>query len=188
MKIGIVSSSTRLGQHSIKVAKGLADLLSIKRGVIPILIDLSEINLPVFDAPLLNHPNPPAELVKLGECFRAADGFIFVSPEYHGSYTAALKNAVDYMSDAEFFRKPIGVVSVSTGMLGGIRGGQQMQELVLALFAYPIPQMLLVPNVDKVFAENGEVQDVRFLSRIEKWFEDYFWLAEPIIQKNKAAK
>ena len=43
----------------------------------------------------------------LAEIRRQADGLLFVSPEYNGSYTAALKNAVDYLKEGEFMRKVI---------------------------------------------------------------------------------
>jgi NAD(P)H-dependent FMN reductase len=59
-----------------------------------------------------------------------ADASVFLSPEYHGSYSGALKNAVDYFS-TEFRRKPIGVVAVGAGRMGGINASTEMQQLVL---------------------------------------------------------
>lgn len=108
---------------------------------------------------------------------------LFVSPEYNGSYTAALKNMTDHFSKAEFSKKAIGVVSVSSGAMGGIRGALHMQQLVLALFAYPIPQMMLVPDVQDKFNAEGELTDEAFAKKLDAYLKDYLWFAGAIADK-----
>jgi azobenzene reductase len=109
---------------------------------------------------------------------------IFLSPEYHGSYSGALKNAVDYFT-AEFKRKPIGVVAVGSGRFGGINASTEMQQLVLSLGAYPMPYKLLVPHVQHAFDEKGELKDDQLGKGMDKFVTEFVWLSEAILDKKK---
>jgi len=89
---------------------------------------------------------PPA-LQPLAKRMLNANAFILVSPEYNGSYTSALKNVFDHFP--RHSHKAFGIVTASTGSLGGIRASQQMQLLVSALFGIGSPYMLIAPHIDK---------------------------------------
>jgi NAD(P)H-dependent FMN reductase len=84
--------------------------------------DLAEVNLPFMDEP--NHPAKhqytKPHTFAWSARVDAADAFIFVTPEYNHSFSPALKNAVDYLSQ-EWWRKPVGFVSYG-GMSAGTRG------------------------------------------------------------------
>lgn len=110
---------------------------------------------------------------------------MFVSPEYNGSYTAALKNAVDYLKESELSRKVIGVVAVSAGANGGIRAALSMQQLVLGVSGFPLPQMMTVPQVSQKFDENGDLLDPAFEPRIQQYLQQFLWLAEAVADKKK---
>jgi NAD(P)H-dependent FMN reductase len=110
-----------------------------------------------------------------------------VSPEYNGSYTAALKNAVDYLKEGEFQRKAVGVVSVTTGMMGGMRAALAMQQLVLGIGGYALPQMLTVGHVAQRFGENGELLDPIFEKSIQTFLSNFYWLGEAVSEKKHAA-
>lgn len=185
MKIAIVSGSTRINRQSHKVSLHLLRVLQQYAVHEVILVDLAEYKFPVFEEVLPKHPNPPAGLDTFAEVIKSSDAFLFVSPEYNGSYSASLKNALEYLKENEFSKKVIGVVSVSAGMMGGIRGALQMQQLVLALFGYAMPQMLLVPQVQHKFDENGDLKDDTYQPKVQSFLKDFLWLAEAIDAKQK---
>jgi NAD(P)H-dependent FMN reductase len=187
MNIGIVSASTRLNRLSHRVALGLQKWIESNSPHQATVIDLSAYQLPVFEEVLHRHPNPPEALLQFAAQIRSNDAFLFVSPEYNGSYTSALKNAVDYLKENEFSQKVIGVVSVTTGPLGGIRAAISMQQLVLGIGGYPIPQMLPVGSVATRFDEIGNLTDSGFEKNIQTFLRHFTWLAEAVNDKKEAA-
>lgn len=187
MHITILSASTRLNRQSHRVALALEKWINENSVHTAEVLDLAEYNFPVMEEVLHRHPNPPAGLMDFAERVRQSDAHLFVSPEYNGTYTSALKNAVDYLKEKEFSRKVIGVVTATTGMLGGIRAALSMQQLVLGIAGYAIPQMLTVPQVSQRFDEVGNLIDLAFEAKLSNFMEQFFWLAEAVTEKKVAA-
>lgn len=186
MHLTIISSSTRLNRASHRVALALEQTIQAAGIHSAEVLDLAEYRFPLLEEVLHRHPNPPDGLADFAEKIRASDAHIFVSPEYNGSYTSALKNAVDYLKEGEFARKVIGVASVTTGALGGIRGALAMQQLVLGISGFPLPQMLTVGNVMQRFDESGRLLDPIFEKNMEVFLRNFLWLAEAVSEKKEA--
>jgi NAD(P)H-dependent FMN reductase len=183
MKISIISGSTRINRQSHRVSIHLSEALkSINHHEIH-LLDLAEYQFPMFEEVLIKHPNPPKGLAEFAEIIATSDAYIFVSPEYNGSYSASLKNALEYLKENEFFKKVVGVASVSAGGLGGIRGAVQMQQLVLGIGGYCMPGMYLVPQVQIKFDENGKLLDETFAPRTQNFLREFLWFAEAVHEK-----
>jgi NAD(P)H-dependent FMN reductase len=186
MRISIISASTRLTRMSHRVALALRQHIAQKTSHLAEVIDLAEYQFPIMEEVLHRHPNPPEGLAEFAERVRASDAFVFVSPEYNGSYTSALKNAVDYLKEGEFAGKVIGVASVTTGALGGMRAAMNMQELVLGVSGFPLPQMLTVGNVAQRFDENGALTDPAYEKNMDVFVAKFVWLAEAVKEKKEA--
>lgn len=186
MHITILSASTRLNRQSHRVALALKKFIEAEGVHSAEILDLAEYQFPVLEEVLHRHPAPPPGLAEFAEKVRHSDAHIFVSPEYNGSYTAALKNAVDYLKEGEFSRKVIGIASVTTGMLGGIRAALAMQQLVLGISALPIPQMLTVGNVAQRFDEDGQLTEPAFEKNMRHFLHHFLWLAEAVAQKKES--
>ncbi|MFM8489801.1 MAG: NADPH-dependent FMN reductase [Bacteroidota bacterium] len=185
MHITILSSSTRIDRLSHRVALALEKAIS-ERGHTARILDLATYKFPIMEEVLHRHPEPPAGLSDFSEAIRESDALIFLSPEYNGSYTSALKNAVDYLKENEFDRKAIGVVSVTSGPMGGMRGAISMQQLVLGVSGFALPQMLLVPQVSQKFDEQGNLLDPSFQSKTDFFLNNFIWLAEAVSEKKKS--
>jgi NAD(P)H-dependent FMN reductase len=64
----------------------------------------------------------PSEILELKAVFNRADGFIISFAEHNGSYTAAYKNVIDWISVQEgktFNGKPVLLLATSPGARGG---------------------------------------------------------------------
>lgn len=114
----------------------------------------------------------------------ASDGIILVSPEYNGSFSGALKNTLDYFY-SEFSKKVIGVVSVSTGKLDGIRAVMDLQKLILSLGAFPLPKYLTTPEVQNLFS-SGVLVDEKYAKQADGFIGEFLWLTEAV--KNQKEK
>lgn len=187
MHITIVSSSTRIDRLSHRVALSLENAINDGGRHSASVLDLAAYNFPIMEEVLSRHPNPPEGLAEFAKEIRRSDAHLFVSPEYNGGFSSALKNAVDYLKDREFGKKTIGVVAVSTGALGGMRAAITMQQLILGVGGFPLPQMLTVPQVAHKFDETGAVLDPAFEIKIQNFLQHFIWLAEAVSEKKMAA-
>ncbi len=187
MNIIIISGSIRENASTIKVSRNLQRHLHHYHNVVAEVIDLKEYDYPIWREVFEKEVNPPLMCVRLQDKLQEAEAFIFVTPEYNGSYSLALKNMVDYFGLTVFEKKVIGVTAVSTGGMGGIRAGLQLQQLILAIFAIPVPQMLLVPNIHQHFDEDGVLLDASFEKNVSLFTREFLWLSEAVYEKRRAA-
>ena len=180
-KIAIVLGSIRIGRESHKVGELLHKKLSENENIESVLLDLATYDLPMMEQ-TSGHQPPHEGLLKFSQNLKRADGMIFISPEYNGSYTGVFKNAIDYFWK-EFDKKPIGAVTISTGKFGGITASIQMQHLILALGAYAMPKKLLFPFVKKSFDEQGNLVDEKMEKEVGDFLGELIWLTEAISMK-----
>lgn len=75
------------------------------------LLDLREADLPLFD-PDLDEQGDSEEIMRMT---READAVVLGSPVYHGSYSSAMKNYLDYCGFDEFEDTTVGLVAIAGG-------------------------------------------------------------------------
>ena len=180
MRIEIISGSPRTNSVTRRVALHLQNLLKETTDHEIGLIDMQDWDLPVLQTVFSSVENTPEQWKPLTQRIFAADAYILVSPEYNGSYTPALKNLLDHFPKQH--RKPFGIVTASTGALGGIRATQQLLLLIPALFGIASPYLLVVPGVDKKFDKEGNLVDESFLHNIHNFTAEFLWLAESLVK------
>jgi azobenzene reductase len=182
MKIAILLGSVRTGRQTHKIAYYLENKLN-ELGVQAQLLDLATDPVPLMDERYSKVSSP--EIASLGNSLKEADAILLVSPEYHGSFTGVLKNALDYYW-AEFARKPIGVVTTGSGKLGGINASTQLQHVILSLGAYPLPFKLLIPEIQHAF--DAQMQPIRedVVRNTNKFLNEFVWFANAIVDAKDA--
>ena len=107
----------------------------------------------------------------------AADGFVFVTPEYNYGFNAALKNAIDYLHN-EWANKAAGIVSYG-GVAAGTRATQMLKQVLTALRIMPVTDAVNIPFVaqhldeDKRFKPNEimEQSATVMLDEMLRWTE-----------------
>lgn len=177
MNIEIVSGSPRTESVTNRVAVHLQRVLRDRTEHNINIIDVRQCNpMPLQEQVYPSVSETPEAFRPVAERMFAADAFIIVSPEYNGSYTAAMKNLFDHFPKQH--HKPFGIVTASPGMLGGIRAALHLQQFICALFGIPSPYMLVTPQVDKKFSPDGELLDVNFKKSVDLFVNEYLWLAE----------
>jgi NAD(P)H-dependent FMN reductase len=88
---------------------------------------------------------------------KAADGLIIGTPEYHGSFSGVLKNAMDFLTFDEMEGKMIGLVGVSGGNMGAFDAMNGLRSVGRALHAWVVPQQAAIPEAWKVFDDSGHI-------------------------------
>lgn len=181
MKVSLILGSVRSGRQSHKVAYYLKKQLQ-HRGIQTDLIDLAEEPLPIGGSEDAQHPMYQERIEEIGKRLQEADALLFVTPEYHGSFSGVLKNALDYYW-VQFHRKPIGVVAVSAGKMGGINASTQLQHVILSLGAFPLPLKLLVPEIQHIFDEDFQPLRESIALSANRFLEEFLWFADAVYQK-----
>lgn len=138
-KIGIVVGSLRDGSYNMKIAKKLEEL--IPKTYETVIGDIG--NLPLYNEDLDNG-NPPREWEVFREEVEGWDAILFVTPEYNRSMPAAIKNALDVASRPYgknmWSGKPGGVISSSTGGMGGFGSNHHLRQTASFLDIYMLQQ------------------------------------------------
>src|ERR1700730_14021993 len=125
-------------------------------------LDIVEIGqLPLYNEDLETDP-PPAQWTAFRQHVKAADAVLFVTPEYHRSVPAALKNALDVGSrpygSSVWDRKPGAVVSSSPGAIGGFGANHHLRQSLVFLNVPAMQQPeAYLSHVDKLFDEHGKL-------------------------------
>ena len=138
----VVTGSVRTENVNHKMVQLVENELSSKDGVEVSVADLSKLGLPFYNA-----PTPPSaegfaatdERVKEWTgLVSAADGVIFVVPEYNHSLSAVQKNAIDWIFK-EWTDKPVAFVAY--GWYGGVHSLNQLKEIGTVIKWKPIDKV-----------------------------------------------
>ncbi|HMB57305.1 MAG TPA: NAD(P)H-dependent oxidoreductase [Arenimonas sp.] len=96
--------------------------------------------LEIGDLPLYNQDDDgqqAASVQRLKSEIRAADGVMFVTPEYNRSIPGVLKNAIDHASrpygQSAFAGKPAGIIGASVGAIGTALAQQHLRNILAYL-------------------------------------------------------
>jgi NAD(P)H-dependent FMN reductase len=116
------------------------------------LIDLRDYNLPFCQEKQVDDLLSK-DVFKLREKIKSAHGIILGTPEYHGSFSGVIKNAIDLMGFKEFESKMIGLIGVAGGSLGAINALNGLRAIGRQLHAWVIPDQVSIPRASQVFSE-----------------------------------
>lgn len=162
------AGSTRAGSLN----QALLDLAVAEargRGAEVTEIRLKDFDLPLYDADL-ERAGFPVAARELRELFFAHHGFLIASPEYNGSVTGVLKNAIDWASRplegnpasiiAGFRGKVAGLMAASNSPFGGIRSVTHLRQILGTIQTVVVTEQVLLPAASAAFDESGKLKDV----------------------------
>jgi chromate reductase, NAD(P)H dehydrogenase (quinone) len=142
--------------------------------------ELSFKHVAIGDLPLYNQDNdgtPPDSVKKLKSEIEAADGIVFVTPEYNRSIPGVLKNAIDHASrpygQNSFAGKASSVIGISLGPSGTLVGQQHLRNILAYLDAPTLaqPEFFLQVN-DGTFDAAGNI-GANYKKLVETWLASY---------------
>ena len=178
MRVEIISGSARANSQTKRVALHLYNKLENAKEVAVGLISLNELALGPVENVFNSSCDAPAQLRLIVDRVLNADALILVSPEYNGSYSPAMKNFLDHFPKQT--QKTFGIVTASPGAFGGMRAAMQLQSLTYGLMGVGSPQMLIVPELQKKFDEDGQLIDFTFAESVETFIDNFLWLAHAV--------
>lgn len=135
----------------------------------------------IDDLPLYNQDNdgnPPETVKRLKNEIAAAQGVLFVTPEYNRSVPGVLKNAIDHASrpygQSAWAGKPAGVIGISGGPIGTSLAQQHLRN-VLAYLDMPTMNQpeAFIQNKQGLFDDKGHIGNDDSRKFLQGWMDKY---------------
>ncbi|MCC5824067.1 MAG: NAD(P)H-dependent oxidoreductase [Phycisphaerales bacterium] len=166
VRIAVISGSLRKDSYNTRLARFVAGRIR-GDGIEIDEISLAELDLPMMNEDLEKEKGHPDSVLNLKKRLIAADGVLYASPEYNGSLTGPLKNAIDWASrprddekQLECFRgKVAGLLGASPGKLGGLRGIRDLRMILSGIGTHVVPDQFALSSAHEAFDEKGDIKD-----------------------------
>ena len=156
--IAVIVGSIRKDSFNKKLARALEKLFPA---------DFSFTHVRIDDLPLYNQDddgNPAPSVVRLKGEIKAAQGLLFVTPEYNRSIPGVLKNAIDHASrpygQSAWDGKPAGVIGASVGAIGTALSQQHLRNILAYLNAPTLGQPeAFIHNKEGLYEADGSLSE-----------------------------
>ncbi len=172
LRIFGMAGSLREQSYSRIVLKALAEMLP--QGSHMNIADIGGLPFYNYDLETGRLPDPISQIRHEAG---ASDAVIIVSPEYNHGIPGVLKNALDWLSRPAFkscmVNKPVFFLTLSEGMLGGVRAQSQLRETLASMLCVlpPLPEIAMANISGKV--KDGKLTDAATLEFTRQAFGNF---------------
>jgi chromate reductase, NAD(P)H dehydrogenase (quinone) len=167
VRIAVVAGSTRSGSYNVMLALAACKRLEA-HGAVVTWVDLASYDLPLYSA-AIEAERFPLDARRLKDLFMEQDGLLFTSPEYNGSVSPLLKNAIDWASRptgeegmvalTAYRGKAAAIMSASLSPFGGLRGLMHLRQILTTVQMLVVPDQVVLPNAHLAFDDEGNLKD-----------------------------
>ncbi len=159
-----------------------ASKIAEDKGAEVTVIDLKDFQMPLYDGDLEAEEGLPENAIKLKKLFVDHDGFYIASPEYNSSFSALLKNSLDWISRpherdeaplSAFSGKIAAIGSITPGALGGLRGLVPLRMMLGNIAVHVVPSQVAIPFGFKAFDMEDDLKDAHHVQMLEASIEQF---------------
>ena len=184
----VFAGSTRQQSFNRQLAHAAA-AIARDAGANVTLLELSQFDIPMYNADL-EAEGTPADVIRLKKILWQHPAWIICSPEYNGSYTALLKNTIDWASSPikgdpdwqdggkSFRGKVVGMLSASPGALGGLRSQSHLAPLLINAECWLAPKAFALGSAGSAFDERGALVQAAHRDRVRAVVDQVLWAAQ----------
>ena len=159
----IISGTNRNGSHTEKVAREYQQILKTKD------VEASLFSLKGLDVLKRNEAIEKAE----AEILIPTEKFIFIIPEYNGSYPGVLKAMIDNSDTRKVWNyKKALLTGVATGRAGNLRGMDHLSDTLHFMKMNVFYNKLPISVIDKVIDKDGRLNDDTLLA-VNKQIDEF---------------
>jgi len=166
MKLIVLVGAGTEDSRSLSLGKAIA--VALQRPDVEVeLIDLLELKLPPYNATTEVNKTYDTKTQKFLDKSRAADGWVWVTPVYHNSFSSILKTALDWQHFT-FENKVLGLAS------HGGRSPAAVDQLLMVARAQhfvTIPLRVCTGNMD--FDEHKQLSSPEIEERIQNFAKEF---------------
>src|SRR5215469_18787616 len=165
VKVLVFAGSLRNASLNKKLARAAARFAE-QAGADVTLVDLRDFDMPIYDGDV-EAAGLPEGVLRFKQLMDSHHALLIASPEYNGSISGALKNAIDWASRQapgeaplqSFRSKVAGLLSTSPGSIGGLRSLAVVRTILEHLGVLVIPEQFAVANGHGAFDDAGNLKD-----------------------------
>jgi chromate reductase, NAD(P)H dehydrogenase (quinone) len=177
INIAVLVGSLRRDSFNAKLAEAIAKLAPA---------DFTFKHSQIGDLPLYNQDddaNQAPQVKRLKAEIAAAQGLLFVTPEYNRSVPGVLKNAIDHASrpygQSAFSGKPAGIIGVSVGAIGTAVAQQHLRNVLAYLDVPTLGQPeAFIQAKEGLFESDGSI-GAASRQFLQGWMDQYVaWVKE----------
>lgn len=130
----------------------------------------ADLNMPLYDGDVEANEGIPAAVQTLYDQIANADALLIATPEYNGSLSGVLKNALDWVSRIDgkpMADKPTAIMSATAGRAGGVMALNSLR-LCLSPFHPTIINgpLVAVASFYDAFDDTGTLTDERYQAAV----------------------
>jgi NAD(P)H-dependent FMN reductase len=166
MRISIILGTNRKDNKSKIFADFYSELLT-KKGIENFIFSMNELTDTLDWDKMYDYENSPVN--KLVEKYiKPADAFVFVIPEYNGSFPGIVKLMIDSIHPEHFKGKYASVIGVASGRAGNLRGIEHLNGILQHLGIHTLPNVLPISQLFNLIDENNILTDKSTMFLLEK--------------------
>lgn len=153
--VTIVSGTNRLFSNTLKIAQYYQKKLA-EKGLETQLLNLQDLPENLISSDLYGKRSEA--FCKIQELVTNTNKFLFVIPEYNGSFPGVLKTFIDACAFEEsFYDKKACLVGISSGKYGNIRGIEHFNGVCAYLHLNVMPLRLHIANIKTELDNNDQL-------------------------------
>jgi len=153
--VTIISATNRPESSTLKLAQYYQRSLRDK-GLDAGLLSLTDLPPNLIQTDLYGKRSSGFESIQ--QMVSQTQKFLFVIPEYNGSFPGVLKVFIDACDLPEsFYEKKVALTGLSSGKYGNIRGIEHFTGVCHYLHMHVMPLKIHIPGINKEFDENGDL-------------------------------
>lgn len=169
LEILVLAGSLRQASLNARLAS-LAAKIARTHGASVHLASMQTFDCPSYDGDREASEGIPAPATHLRDQIAATDAFIIAAPEYNGSVSGVLKNAIDWVSrfrPQPFNGKQALLLSASPSMAGGNRGLWALRVPLEHLGTRVYPDMFSLAQAHDAFDDDGALKNRTLQQRLD---------------------
>ncbi|BAU12904.1 NADPH-dependent FMN reductase [Leptolyngbya sp. NIES-3755] len=170
--------SYRRDRQGIKAARFMIEQLKQRNHQV-IFADAQAYDFGILDRMYKEYDQAPEKMEDLANHIKTADGFVVVAGEYNHSIQPGLSNLMDHYLEEYYFR-PAGIVSYSTGGFGGVRAAIQLRAFLTEMGMPTISTLFSIAKIGDALNEVGIPQDAALTKRATQFLDELEWYEEAL--------
>ncbi len=156
-----VAGSVRPGNYTSKALSLVVDEVRKNPQVGVGVIDLANVHLP------FPGQAPTEDSKRIQKQVAEATGVILATPEYHGSFSSAMKLLIENLGFPSVLSgKPVALLGVAAGQIGAIKALEHLRSVCSHIGAIVLPASVSVAGVQQLFDDQGRILDPATEKRI----------------------
>ena len=145
--------------------------------------DIRSLALPIFSYSALKNVKN-RNFLRFTAKIKEADGFLFASPEYHGTVSSAFKNTIDYLeilaadNPPYLSLKPVGCIALGGAENAGYSTLNTMISIVHNLRGVVAPNSLAIGYGSTLINKKGDLTNETVIKKLNRLTNELLTLAE----------